>query len=112
MKDLIERLEKATGPDRSLDGEIARILGWSQERVEWAGHNDIHWKSPNGNLSGEPPYYTRDLDAAQSVVPRDMLWSVGTWSDNFATVGPEINVDTAPSPAIALCIAALKARES
>ena len=28
MKDLIERLEKASGPSREIDREIAKAMGW------------------------------------------------------------------------------------
>jgi hypothetical protein len=131
MKDLIERLEKATGPDRELDGDLfARLMGWDDG------------KTPATTLKYaklEASSYTGSIDAALRLVPAGgRLLELGQWDDNgkpagwFAQVTRWIKTsdDTwtdqvfahgieedgvmpklAPNGAIALCIAALKARE-
>jgi hypothetical protein len=84
--DIIKRLEAATGPDRGLDGIIARDV------EHWIPHFDLdgddlldwpdmggHWHSP-GDPSAfrcaivdgalEPPHYTASIDAALALVER------------------------------------------
>lgn len=78
---LIERLERATGPDRGLDGMIARDLaGWSATHglrgdaiLEWPNLGG-HWH-PKGDRCDnhhawtqaeypDPPRYTADMNVA------------------------------------------------
>ena len=109
MQELIERLEKATGPDRVLDGHIRQLVE----------------PRPPGILPETPcPGYTSSIDAALTLVPKDAVWHVMTdYGDlNRAKVGPAgrpsasiYNGDyfheaDAETPALALCIAALMAR--
>lgn len=114
MKELIERLEKATGPDRSIDLDIERDV---------RGAVPLHWRVGEGGviLSGfddvgdSIPAYTASLDAALTLVPGDMDWLVGK-SDSCPTASvqyPHFHPAwaLASTPAIALCIAALRARE-
>ena len=107
MKELIERLEKATGPDRELDEAVERAI--FDEGKEWR--------------SAHLPYFTASLDAALTLVPEGYRWLVGNaWKDKhgscpaMATVALAGDYGTRPTsaatPAIALCIAALKAREA
>jgi hypothetical protein len=106
MQELIERLSKATGPDHAIDIEIARMRGVT-----------VMMQNDDGNGSHEDTYweYTKSIDDALTLVPEGMKWSCGTWSNNFATCGDDSrsgqNIDNQPSPAIALCIAALKAQQ-
>lgn len=114
IAELIVRLEKATGPDRELDEAILRFLGWEG--------------SPLPSFSP-----TSSLDfVIEEVVPRgDWVWLVrkhsgkplhdgvtGKRAKAFANVytakddGPMFDVFVKSTPAIALCIAALKAREN
>lgn len=111
---LIARLEAATGPDRELDLD----LWWACKANNPTGAPmDADYKALNLAMN-DAPRYTASIDAAQTLVPEGMKWSVGSWSDNFATVGKDslgkdavnICIEPAPSPPIALCIAALKAR--
>lgn len=127
--DLIERLEKATGPDRDLDTDIARATvteGWrilDDGTLECYGEMDAD-HGPDWYPSGaEIPYYTRDIDAAASLIdPRELSWTLGQnahhryWqaSVNCLDQGgePYARGFAGPcvSPAVALSAAALKAR--
>ena len=113
LQSLISRLEKAEGPDWKLSQDIGEAIG-AQPRYEHPA-------------SQEPTHlnYTASLDAAVGLVPEGWLWVVGTDPDPgkmyFATLrGPldqkrpegQFEAGFSNSPAIALCIAALKARAS
>lgn len=118
---LIERLEKATGPDSELDQEI--------------------WFSLEQPLPDEPVgfpiRYTASIDAALTLVPPSHVTDVHDDEDKCFPTGfsitslcgseyqaeviyhPTWNVEPpplgegySPTPAIALCIAALKARKA
>jgi hypothetical protein len=71
LSDLIERVEKATGPDREIDYEIARTIeGYANaptdlEGIQAADHGAGIW--PDG---GQPGRYTASLDAAIALVER------------------------------------------
>lgn len=143
--DLIERLEKATGPDRDLDAEILRALVpdvkialycvGDEEPICFGGE-------PFVCNRGEVPAYTEDVNAAVALVPEGFGWNVGMplpkfmqryWAGVFREKtkeerdsgdihagcfyqhgpkrGPTLKAEEyASTPAIALCIAALKAR--
>lgn len=97
---LIERLEQATGPDRALDWELHVIDG-----LEGVG------------MYGAHPKYTASIDAARMLVPDGRGWVLKTVARGCeARVGGipggdfEIHGAEAPTAAVALCIAALKAR--
>lgn len=99
---LIEALERAEGPSRELDRSIFYAL--------------------QDQMTGDPffaPKFTASIDAAMTLVPegwaatvcrfnsgkgKAILWR-DSWCDNHA---PTAGTD-APTPAIALCIAALRA---
>lgn len=133
MIDLIERLERATGPDWELDAAIrVRVIKGAfpdestEQRMEYARKFGQH--------------YTESIDDALTLVPSNgRLLELGQWQDNgqpdgwFAQVtkwikdgehgwidqgfsygvpeyGATKKPPLAPNGAIALCIAALKAR--
>jgi hypothetical protein len=130
IAELIERLEKATWPDRVLDDLIARdVLGWVTE------DKDEYWRFFN------LPYYTASIEAALTLVPEGHRWEITDNgidaqitrsvppSEYWEEVGPFACVERktypdgdwsarthgaaiAATPAIALCIAALKARSN
>jgi hypothetical protein len=106
MQDLIERLEKATGPDREIDHEIDALVGEAED------------------FPANEPRYTASIDAALTLVPEGLTVDMRRCDDGataYATVrasdmtpddpGDELFVEASmPTLAIALCIAALKAR--
>jgi hypothetical protein len=112
IEELIARLEAADGPSRELEFRIAR---------------DVLDGEPFGHAAGLPdelmlaqaqfgcwPRYTSSIDAALSLVPEGHFW--GLYSSGMAYVKPdadgvqERHLSDGVTPAIALCIAALKAR--
>lgn len=112
MSDLIERLKKATGPDRDLDLAIGEAVGA-------ADHSGPAYHRPFREWA---KHYTTSIDAALTLVP-PQCWGEISWagvlglkenprSYPIVTLGPgedgqETQSATIP---IALCIAALKAR--
>lgn len=104
--ELIARLKQATGPDRAIDLEIARLRNAVVMRRNWedtANEEYTHW------------HYTADITDALSLVPEGWTGFVGidaeaeTWlwpRDGTMSKGFRI---AHKIPAIALCIAALKA---
>jgi hypothetical protein len=126
--DLIERLEKAEGPSRDLDAEIAdSVKFWPPrfDRVDYGGkdrrwHDDRHGHSQ----SIDAPAYTASLDSAMTLVPDGwwceahirpdapgvVLWQFPLPCQRVPAERPyQIAGRTAP---LALCIAALKARQT
>jgi hypothetical protein len=112
LEDIIYRLENAKGPDRTLDAEIALAVGY-QRRTE--NPNDaerrVVWIKPDGGLPEKIPCFTATVDDALSLVRRvapdksgGFSWERGVGS---AKLGESQYVQSV-SPAIALCIAALK----
>lgn len=95
---LIERLEAASGAAFAFDAAIARACGYT---------------------SWPPPAYTASLDAALTLVPEGWVTTLTIYHDCSTVVLaddrvtpvrlPDIEVD-ANTPALALCIAALRAR--
>lgn len=127
LSDLIARLEKATSGDRLLDAliecEVRRFQAYA------VGLNDnqrAHWKpvGTKGEVVDGPtryhaPTYSLSIDAAMTLRPAgancsgfddgpdicDAYWSRNNVKDGYWLVTAE-----GKTPAIALCIAALKAR--
>lgn len=97
IDELIAALEKAEGPSSEIDADIGlTAAGWEP------------W------LSKLPPF-TSSLDAALTLVPEGLMWSVGTNGDGRyrADVWTDVvEIGIGCSPAIALCIAALEARRN
>lgn len=126
ITNLIERLEKATGPDREIDALIHVMLGASgfdsewrydtfKENISsWAFRNEIGRVCANYKI----PHYTASIDAALTLMP-NVRWIWCVWHEYGSRHGamikaPDLSQWTcvAPSPAIALSIVALKARAS
>lgn len=127
MKDLIERLEKATGPDRQVD---LAILNAIRGDGEWVFH-DIHKMTvicnKYGNHAPGNPIcslerFTGSFDDARTLVPEGFYWLVGEGRtrETEPLGGAQVFRPTYlvepiaeaehESAIIALCIAALKAR--
>jgi hypothetical protein len=120
MRDLGEIIESlhddAPGADdftlRVLSNSIAFGCGWT--RTMENGH--VVWFSPKGKRAISAPDYTRSIDAALTLLPDDLDWLLNRRA-NFACVwqSKESGRDGrweshGCSVAVALCIAALKAR--
>lgn len=108
---LIERLETATVGSRGFDYEIHCAIGWRDcDQGGWIRGTDC---------TGQGwPDYTTSLDAALTLVPDGKRWQAG-WSPRvlknecgFAIIEYRDGktAEQAATPALALCIAALKAR--
>lgn len=105
-EELIEALEKAEGPSRELDEEITRVAIW---------RNKVDRSVPV-----DRPRYTASIDAALTLVPEqyDMIsfrsdpsgsgWELGEFTGGEYIKHSEGSTDGLW--AIALCIAALRAR--
>lgn len=121
VSDLIAKLSAATGPSRELDAEIAVVVNggeivWKQTRYTMEQHPARRYASAQhigGYGFDHVPEYTASLDAALTLVPDEYDWVIGKTNSGltvYAKVGPNIE-EFADTPALALCIAALKARE-
>lgn len=125
IEKLIERLEKATGPDRELDGLIAAATN-KDPKCKIEGHHWYFWVddeelgencTAGWMLGGEVPEFTKSIDAALTLVPEGQFVNALNQHQNVwrAEVGNAIrsykgrSAIPANSPAIALCIACLKA---
>lgn len=100
---IIARLEAASGPDRRLDSDIEALV------------------QPD---SMPTPHFTGSVDAAVTLIPKNMHWEVkssipgcaddfceaccSSWNEDF-TISEDTSEATGTTPAIALCIAALRA---
>lgn len=133
MTDLLSRLSAATGPSRELDADLWEHFGMVDER------HCRHWCSMDGrtDLTREmfirtwAPEYTQSIDAALTLVPKGWDWNLSSaniaiicrdynddyskvfWSQkpNEKRIGFEKAKGTVATPAIALVIACLKAKE-
>jgi hypothetical protein len=66
LQELLERVEKATGEDRQLDGDILKAL--IHPNADMRHDGDAYWL-PDVEMHGfETPYYTSSIDAALSLV--------------------------------------------
>lgn len=107
LTDLIERLEKATEGSRELDCNVAEAAGLGARR-------QFH---PPLLDNGRPvPRFSESLDAALSLVPEGRYAKLQISHDHkraWAWVEMEAGEAVAcAAPALALCIAALKARQA
>jgi len=114
LAELIERLEKADEGSLELDKAILMSFGFT-----WRGMN--YWHHDDRTMWRGPTFFTRSLDAAVALAERvlpDVGWSVATNRIDRRRVARlwtgEIDDGKAhagASPAIALCLAILKAME-
>jgi hypothetical protein len=115
--ELIERLEKLTGPDREIDADIAATVGAFKEKHGLPGGG---WVSKGEHYAVVPaPRYTESIDAAMTMLPEGFRWGLktsrhrrGYFAETWTADGKVIcGIGDAPTPAIALCIAILRAIE-
>lgn len=119
---LIAKLKAATGGSRELDHEIASAVGHAKQVVV-NGDPDIAYDPPypNGGPRCNPVRYTTNIDAALTIVPFpaqvNLTMTHSTEQAYCAIWRNRRYADCAPdhdhiraTPAIAICIAALKVR--
>jgi hypothetical protein len=124
--DLIERLSAATGPDRELDAEIWLAVTPGATREKWSYVHEATGRTCHIDETRLPsralitvPAYTASLDAAMALIPTNWTGCIdGIGSHGvIARFGPPTDEATEYSgehkhPAIALTIAALRARQT
>lgn len=137
---ILARLRAATGPDRSLDAEIARSFGWKQLNTTdrwWPAWMVAHAKRNKkslwslGKQPTDLPAYTASHDAALSLVPEGWavdgltIWPGGRPSLRLTETAQgsdgdwwhdsrkhkQIDAEAATAP-LAVLIAAITAREA
>lgn len=137
--EIIERLEKATGPSRELDGRIGYIfdIGESDSGLRWRDvvrTHDFSWAELGERMDRRTsiwrtliPHYTASLDATIALVERKLpgcMWSVSNidgpdatiwlkdWAETGELYGPRVSSNRPENEAIALLIAMFRALES
>ena len=115
MTELIAELEAAKEGSRVLDARVHEHNAIAPDWEKW-----LVGGMPFGRISDQVPHYTTSLDAALTLVPEE--WRVshaGTSADDgwhFNLIARTTNTETgrcwSNSPALALCIAALRARQA
>ena len=131
MSDLITRLEAATGPDRELDAAIFTAVyhdkvpspivesgyGWRYDKGHWWLATGEDARTPPKCVF--PPRFTASIDAALTLVPEGWRWHSYHWRRkdepkimSLVTNEPHVGIahGKAATPALAICIAALRAR--
>ena len=112
---LIERLHKATGPDRTIDFDIAYAINWRYDMEPDCTWREYADKFPRLARKDNFPRYTESLDAAWSLMPEGAVGFIG---NDFELPGNAHINNTfrnfsghGANPAIAFCIAAFGARK-
>lgn len=114
---LIERLGKLSGPDREVDDAISWNVSHPGVR-RWSSHDAFGKLTETAALK-----YTESIDAAMPLVPDGKYWVVGFGKNRLdeplggAQIIDPISYETiaegeSTTPAIALCLASLRARLS
>ena len=120
MDDLIKALEQATEGSRELDADVCKVAFWQSHG--YYGETDEHgeWFLYSHRTGGNPtpkerlPHYTTSLDAALTLVPDGYTGHL-SFGDRGACHLLDLDNEIvasqiASTPALALCLAALKAR--
>ena len=123
MVDLLERLYAATEGSRELSDEVLLALGWRRKEGPYS-QPAMWWKPPfePSTWRERRPNCTESVDDALSLVPEGWHWTAGnsrTWSGDVQSRASIFRPDIhgyiradAPTPALALCIALIKAHEA
>jgi len=119
LLELAERVEKAGGPDRELDGAICLALGWTLQKMK--GDSRPYYRKPGEAayyMRSEPLAFTSSFDSAMTLVPEGWSKQVSL-SENgqhaTAVLGrsyptnKSVYQDGRTMP-LAMCVAALRAR--
>jgi len=131
---LIEALGAAPGPSRKLDDQIALAAGWTRPADT---HVSYAWLRPDGLRESSSLYFTESVDAALTLVPSgmgcDLHVGPGGRVSEAVVTEPLVSMENGcritrwrqhkcpatvdgtiiwRNPALALCIASLKARSA
>lgn len=117
IADLIEDLQNLTGPDRSIDKDIAMATGYKRKIDETGGAKVVTWhhrSEPHEELT-KLPRFTENLDDAYNLVNRVFPYRHGGFV-YFPDGKGRATLDGIPAcdganPAIAICVAILTAIE-
>lgn len=126
----LEELERATEGSLEIDGKIAEAVGWcfvpahTLSKAKWLPPD---WSDPaTDDCFLEPPAFSRSLDAARTLVSDNAAWwEIRKMSSATSPMrgrgmfharvgnswGEQGYLVQHNNPALALCAAALKARE-
>lgn len=116
LNELITELERADGGSRKLNARVGLLVGtW-----HWPGETYHHYRADDGYGAyhfQEPEPYTTSLDAAITLVPKGwgFLLDCTVLDEPPRAVlcrppSESVECPGSATPALALCIAALKAR--
>ena len=127
LAELIARLEVATAGSRELDIAVYEAIGWRRKQFSKTAPTWLCPPDDGKRIAIEPfnllPCVTTSIDAALTLVPEGMEWALSNhgqtgaeqlcWAGVFGSpfIGSECDSHAA-TPALALCIAALRAREA
>lgn len=110
----IKRLTEAEAGSPELDWAIAEAIGWTKF---WSGYT---FYLPPGAVEGDErqstefPAFSRSIDAALTLRTENWSWRVGNLPSGrgFADIGTQQTLQCieGATPALALCIAALRSR--
>ena len=127
IKQLIGRLEALEAPCRECDCLIGVALGWfiTEPNKGWPDQLDYIdvrnecWYYPGGGFDQLVPRFTASLDAAMTLVPEGSDWLRKGFSEMSVVLDDPNDKMWArhidghhKHPAIALCIAALRAQDA
>ena len=115
LVELAERCEAATGPDRKLDMAIVHALSGvlGEPWPEATGMRMVEACDSFEDSRDTVARYTASLDAAMTLVPEGWIWDVTSTGTAWVMEDggdPQLFGDAA-TPALALCAAALRAKE-
>lgn len=107
LRDLIERVERATEGSRELDAIIGRAVGRVPMHAGFAAADDVAWDK---GLGYSVPRYTASLDAARKLIPAGAPWSVNDYAaPKVAARVYGYHEGFGATPALALVAASLRA---
>lgn len=126
MENLIKQLEATSGPNREIDAVIlTTVLGYRDVHGDGAlfdRGNDGYWTPDGDDKNMRLPSPTSSLDDAACLVPDGWSFQVERHRENIGNYARVFNDGLVSEPfeifhgnkpiAIALCIAALKARHN
>lgn len=127
LEELVAKLDAATEGSRELDVQIWELVDFRAAlRRYWSAATGkrvkLHSLPESGlgwlAVKNSAPHYTTSIDAALTLVPEGWGWNAtGEHSTGFVLLYPPNNYPgatgvqaEAPTPALAICIAALRAR--